>query len=803
MAWLATVVMEHIRVQSQWDPNRFRPQYDSDSDDPPTSDHVTAQSPAPRDPAPTVGGAVAGADAGAAAPRPPPGPPPGPPPRPLPPAALSAPTPIQRSTGWYAEWGQVGNQLEHVKAAEQVRTDAAQRVVDEKSVARQLGLRQAELKDYEHAKAALIAHGGVERLAEYGSIDLAQESAKAFLWSHNVVASENNVLKRNLARTEQTSSNPWTSYRENADETLTFAQPTSGDCATLEHGFVNIVPERAMQTRVGWWVDPRTNLVSEVYEDLPPPAQGDWSTPPELRDADNSNRQLVRLQGGYDPHNPPPVRRDWEADAPVPEPTNGDAAWALQRRERELRMVIPDVAMNKNMMFDQSEIDRYPDGYVGYQNQRPYADLLGAVPATLRGQPGSGWGVTMRDKDHEDFAKYAPGTVAAASALGCGAAVSAGDRSAAVDRMWVEPVGGHEPRLPHEPSDGRTGGRETTVPLRLAEARVAAPAGRAAVLPPRAPVTIRPGHVGAVAVGGAVGCQPAPAYVSAADLPRMMPLAHTAPTRATVTIDAARAPTAHELTRRAATVAPGSLPRPAVPYPAAPAQSESDAQRLLHGRECPATRVQADHSAEAALAPHVTSIPRRADAAVHRHSAADSSPIAPGVVPKHEVTRRADAAVHRHSAVDSSPIAPGVVSKHEVTRRADGTPSQHVGAIAGPAGGPVVGWADHETHREHAAQTRQADTWITGTTWAGTQEQSSDRDYAAQMAMPSIRYVAGGAVNAYPEHVRAQDGQMLGPNRTMAAFPRSRGMMDARIEPTRQEPKARATTPVTARGFRT
>jgi hypothetical protein len=362
--------------------------------------------------------------------------------------------PLRRTQGEYSTWSEVGTDLSRELAKQQLAQDRYDAQADEAATARQIGLRNADLKEWQAARAAVVGHYGAKRIAERGALDLAEEQAKAFFYTHNIVPTENHVLQRNLHRTEQDSSNPYTGYRQAADDIVTFAMPTTGDCATLETGFTNLVPENSNRTRVGWLVDPRTNLVSEVYEDLPPPAQGDWRTPEELRDSDNENRHLVRLQGGYDANNPVLPRREWEAENPLPEPTNGDAAWALSRREREYNVIAADIANNKGHMFEQSEIDKFADGFVGYQNERPYADMIPAVQATLRGYPGSGWGVTQREAEHEDFTAYAPGSIGAAAILGTVSAVTEGERGARVDRGTVgQPVGLYEPAYPTAPPD--------------------------------------------------------------------------------------------------------------------------------------------------------------------------------------------------------------------------------------------------------------------------------------------------------------------------------------------------------------
>jgi hypothetical protein len=360
----------------------------------------------------------------------------------VPPGALGKSLPDVRGSdelpGDGGDWALVGAALARARNTQLVEDQLLER-----QRAHTLGLRNATLQEYELAKLALIAKGGMERLEAHGGVDMAQQAANAFLWSHNTVSTENRIIQQSGGWTDRESTNTYTNNSGTNDDLVVFAQPTCRDSGTLETAFENIVPERTFQTRVGWLIDPRTNLISEVYEDLPPPAQGDFSTPAELRDPDRDNRMLINLQGGYDPSNPGPTRREWVGEAPVAESIHGDAEYSDRRRQMEYESVVGDVALNRDGMQEQSDQDRYPDGYVGYQHSVPYESLVGVVPATLRGHTGSGWGTKLREHEHEQLAElgYAPLPSDAARTLGCDIQLNEADRSHFTDRAGVAVYG--------------------------------------------------------------------------------------------------------------------------------------------------------------------------------------------------------------------------------------------------------------------------------------------------------------------------------------------------------------------------
>jgi len=767
---------------SEWDATRFAT-YDegSDSDD---DEHaaperaVTGQSPVPAEwmtapSAPQLAAPPAAplAAVGAAAARPAP---------PAPPPELLAAQPRPVTTGDWAPWAEVGRDLQaDLGRREALRLESARAAQDQRT-AQQLGLRQADVKDYELAKAALLARGGAERLAERGGVEMGVEDAKAFLWSHLLVPNENDVLegKQHLLYMQTDGSNPYTNYRENAGQRTVFAMPTAGDSATLETGFVDIVPKRAMQQRVGIWTDPRTNIVSEVYEDLPPPAQGDWSTPPELRDADRDNRMLVMLQGGWDPRNPPPPRREWEADQPLPESQNGDAAYTLPRRERELQAIRPDIANNKGQMFDQAEIDRYPDGFVGYQNERAYASLLAPIPATLRGQPGSEW--EMGDRETVDMNQWGPGRAVSDAALGCAAAVSAGDRSYTIDRAQPTPVGLHELRLDGSASRYAV---ERSAPARAppsAQAEVAAPGTRGQPTAParrHEPAHSVPIGRAVAAVGGATGV--AIGATAVRDLPFSSDARDVGVTRgaASVTMaatgrEAVRDPALAQVAHAQVRVAHAVLP----PSAAAAAASEP-ARRTA---EAPTASVFPTHVSiarvPAGVAPTMfqsAGLASGAPTGREDHSAhsarvvrADGGLVARGVAPSAETTLRADDHALRPTGVAGGSAVvvarPVGAVPTQAPRHADAAPApQPTGGRAGVAAGRAVPETAEAPH--------------------------SAREHAGAYGGASGAVVAAAA-HAAPADTRAHDGLRFMPDRTVAAHPpRDLSRHGARLVPQRAD----------------
>jgi len=466
-------VLRKVKEDGEWDPHRWQPRYDSDTSD---DDDDDVQTTGPAGPAgqarpppvttipidwlnrPSMAAATqavqaaqaAGAAAAARAAASRAAGPAGPAPRPRrdpnqPPPELFNEQSIGQPIGYHSDWGDVSTALEYDLGEQEREHERAVKAEADVREAKRLGLRQASLKEHETIRTALETNRAAGALNGQAQLNVAQEAANAFLWSHNIVSAENNVVQQSLLRSSYEGSNPYCNYQDGADSMYVFAMPTTGDNGTLENDFQEIVPDRKMQQRKGVLIDPRTNLVSYVYEDLPPPANGDWSTPAELRDPERDNRHFVRLMGGYDAHNPPPPRREWEAEAPVPESTNGDAAYALRRREMQYRQVTSEVANNKNMMAPESEIDRHAVGYVGYQNETPYADLVGRVPATLRGYPGSE--VDTDNRPVLDFTAFGPNRTVASAALDCGSLVGTADRSKPLDRALPTPVGLHELRF--------------------------------------------------------------------------------------------------------------------------------------------------------------------------------------------------------------------------------------------------------------------------------------------------------------------------------------------------------------------
>jgi hypothetical protein len=361
----------------------------------------------------------------------------------VPPPALYESAPKPQLHGQASQWFDVGRGLQHDLGEQEAARQRMQDYAADVENARRVGIRQASLTEHAVIAAALTDNLGGQAIRQLSEAEQAQEAANAFLWSHNIVATENNVLQQSMLRTSCEGSNPYTNYQATADNMYVFATPTAGDSGTLENDFVEIVPQRSFQQRKGFWVDPRTNLVAAIYEDLPPPPQVDYSTPVELRDPDRANRYLVQLQGGWDPHNPGRTRREVEADAPLPENTNGDAAYALTRRMLQYQQVTPDIANNKGHMFPQSVDDRYPVGYVGYQDETPYADRLHPVPATLRGYVGSEWNPNNRQP--EDFREFGPSQTVAQAALDCQVTLGDDDRSRSAFYARPTPVGLYEP----------------------------------------------------------------------------------------------------------------------------------------------------------------------------------------------------------------------------------------------------------------------------------------------------------------------------------------------------------------------
>lgn len=367
----------------------------------------------------------------------------------VPPAELFSSAPIPEASGAGTTWANVGRANALARMSHEAWEESAKRASAEAEQKRQLGLRNLELKEYQMVRDAFAQAGGTSSVVTTnGQVDMQAAAAKAFFTSSNTVPSENGVQRRSLARTEQESSNPWTSYRQLADQEVVFASSANDTAATLEYGFQELVPETSMKERVGVMVDPRTGLVSEVYADLPPPPQVDHSVPEELRNPDNDNRHLVRLQGGlqYDPSNPPPPRTDWEATAPVPETTWGDAAYVLERRDKLRRTVAADIAMNQSGMQEESaHPDTRPVGYVGYQQSVAYDTLLPAMPGTLRGSEGDELEVDPRATD---FVHIAPNLNSGGRARDYGTEIMlpGEDRTTEAYRVNAQPVGRVEPR---------------------------------------------------------------------------------------------------------------------------------------------------------------------------------------------------------------------------------------------------------------------------------------------------------------------------------------------------------------------
>jgi hypothetical protein len=723
---------------------------------------------------------------------------------PVPPPELFAAQPIPESYGDWVEWSDVGLDLQaDLGRQETQRESAYQRDVD-KQTARQLGLRQADLKDYELAKSSLIANGGAERLAERGGVDMGNEEAKAFLWSHNIVSTENPVLenKQHLLHMQTDGSNPYTNCREGAGEQTVFAMPTSGDNATLETGFVNVVPERSLQQRIGVWVDPRTNLVSEVYEDLPPPAQGDWSTPPELRDADRDNRKLIMLQGGWDPHNPPPPRREWEADQPLPESQNGDAAYTLPRREREYQAIKADIANNKGQMFDQAEIDRYPDGFVGYQNERAYASLITPVPATLRGQPGSEW--EMGDRETVGMSEWGPAKSVADAALGCSTAVSVGDRSAMIDRSRPMPVGLQEIRLEGKSAGARVQHRAPAPDPRGAQNEVMAKPSQAmhapsrmmenTSLPPIGHAIAQTGGAGGVSIG-----------VSATrDLPFSSDARHTVGSRCVVGVTEGVVPSGERDAPLASDELCTQNGYATVHVQAAPAETSMDVARRLtlaqsnrpsavdgaHGSSLMPSDRDDTRRPEGLSSAFPTNISIARVPASRAGTAFDSSGLYSEGPMSREAHGAASAAVIRS---DPGLSAPGMVGEFKDTRKSDANthrPSPGSGVVMAPAG-----WSK-------AAETPRVNDGVSMTTPLPRSSVQAPRTSA--VPLEELKHSArensgiigpagsfGGvdasvAMNPHAEHVRAQDGTRMMPDRTVAAHaPRDRESHSIRLTPQR------------------
>ncbi len=725
-----------------------------------------------------------------------------------PPPELTADRPYPRPRGDWTTWSEVGVDLERELAEQQMELDRYETQGREQVARRQLGLRQAELKEYQAARAALIGHYGAERLAEHRAVDLAQEEAKAFLWSHNIVATENNVLRRNLARTEQDSSNPYTSYRKNADDVVTFAMPTSGDSGTLEDSFKNLVPERAMQTRVGWLVDPRTNLVSEIHEDLPPPAQGDWSTPEQLRDADNQNRQLVRLQGGYDANRPPPPRREWEQESPVPEPPLSDASWALQRREREYELIATDIANNRGQMFEQSEIDRYPDGFVGYQNQRPYSDLIPPQPATLRGFPGSGYGVSQRPVEPADLSDFVPVGLGAAAIVGTQSAVTEGDRTEAIDRALPVPTGLQEPAYPSVIAEPLNPERPAMPGPRAVESqyKVGAPLARPieSVAPERVTVVPVSRPDGLAAVPGSETAQ----RVAVTELPRCADAKVSTQARGATGPTVAAVPGSADESRRACTVAPMHLPRAAaakVPAQSAPGLNEQP--RTSGGYDAVRRTDRADGAAHVARGPIVEGVraePHRTDG----HAGGPARQAGSGAFPDAGLAPTGFQAwglgpemVDRETWAAASGAAVGlgnatlydggkVDGLHELPRATDA----RVGRVGRTAAEQSVGIVEGERGDPRRNDTGvgpvgrpQSEVPAPTTVAPSDQQGGHNREHQAWVGGARTEELARGAlVNPYAENVRVKSGEeLVGHERVSQTHARDRRRQDARMTPSR------------------
>lgn len=796
---------------NQWDAGRFRPRYESDSDTESEADEyesdgnqeeaveaVTAQSPVPAEyfaqphapqPAQDEPTKVAAVGATVQAPEPP-----------VPPPELFEPEPIPQSYGDWVEWHDVGRELKTVLGEQQARQDAYLQRDVEKQTARRLGLRQADLKEYELAKAALIAHGGADRLAERGGVEMAVEDAKAFLWSHNIVPTENPVLeqKQHLLYMQTNGSNPYTNYREGAGQQMVFAMPTSGDSATLETGFQNVVPERAMQQRVGVWVDPRTNLVSEIYEDLPPPAQGDWSTPPELRDADRDNRKLVMLQGGWDPHNPPPPRREWEADQPLPESQNGDAAYTLPRREREYQAIRVDIANNKGQMFDQSEIDRYPDGFVGYQNERAYASLIAPVPATLRGQPGTEW--EMGDRETVGMSEWGPGKAVADAAIGCAAAVSVGDRSSAIDRSLPMPVGLQEIRLEGKAAGARAQDRAPAPHPRGAQHEVAAKPAHSQHMPARtAEKTLEPRIGHAVARSGTGGVP----IGGERDLPFSADARHVSGSRGVVGAEGS----APDGTRDAPLSAPEFATQagaPTIPVSAAPAETHVEAARRPAGAQA-ARAAPVDGAEQSAPVPSARDATRRPEgvsSAFPTNISVAKVPAAPvgTAFQAHGLSFDGPMGREAHGAASAAVVrstgsltAPGVVGQMKDPLRTDA--NMHRGSAGGGVHVAPASWAK-AAEAPHSSDGVAMSTPLprssvqahrtVGAPLEGLAHSSRENAGVVGAAGARAGVDAGAAMNPHAEHVRSQDGLRIMPDRTVAPNPpRDINSHSARLTPQR------------------
>lgn len=130
--------------------------------------------------------------------------------------------------------------------------------------------------------------------------------------------------------------------------------------------------------QTGVIVNPYTGEISKTFEeDLPPPNK-DYSKPEGFYN--RPNRTLIQAQGGFDPRNPPPSKR--EVANQMPGPDAGPNVWGEQLYAREIGERAAGYGLRQIFNNRNGEVpvepvqDRRPVGYLGFQNAHQFVPYL-------------------------------------------------------------------------------------------------------------------------------------------------------------------------------------------------------------------------------------------------------------------------------------------------------------------------------------------------------------------------------------------------------------------------------------------
>lgn len=130
--------------------------------------------------------------------------------------------------------------------------------------------------------------------------------------------------------------------------------------------------------QTGVILNPYTGETYKTFEeDLPPPNR-DYSKPDGFYN--RPNRILIQAQGGFDPRNPPPSKR--EVANQMPGPDAGPNVWGEQLYAREIGeraagYSLREIFNNRNGEVPVEAVqDRRPVGYLGFQNAHQFVPYL-------------------------------------------------------------------------------------------------------------------------------------------------------------------------------------------------------------------------------------------------------------------------------------------------------------------------------------------------------------------------------------------------------------------------------------------